>query len=353
MIDVYGVFIACVGAVFIFLLKDIRKAGAKLLFSFFLTFAVKYALNILNTDYHSYVLHSVSSIISVTKYIFFYLYLRYMTSELKRIKRKHSIYFLPLNMLMIYMLVVKYNYPAKVQQLSIHIHLINYVLLAFILTFLVLSFLILKRHHAEIKNYYSYDSAKLNLYWVVGILSYDVLIHGSVMVWSLVSSEPGSSLATQIITFYQFNETIALLMIMVMGIWQSNLSISRTTHAVTTKPLAQKRDPFIDKLKAYMQHKKPFLDRDLTVDSLAEQMDVKRLYLSDVINTQLNSNFFNFIREYRVNHVIQLMQEEKSENIKLLYLAYDSGFNSKSAFNRAFKDVTGKTPSEYLTAVKS
>ncbi len=63
-------------------------------------------------------------------------------------------------------------------------------------------------------------------------------------------------------------------------------------------------------------------------------------------------NFHEFISEYRVSDVIQKMLDPAFDHITLLGIAYDSGFNSKSAFNRIFKGMTGKSPAEYKNDLK-
>jgi AraC-like DNA-binding protein len=98
----------------------------------------------------------------------------------------------------------------------------------------------------------------------------------------------------------------------------------------------------------HMDREKPFTDNNLTLFKLAEQLDISENKLSQVINTQSRCNFFEFINKYRVDLVVEKMKSHEHENITLLGLALDSGFNSKASFNRAFKKVTGLTPSEFL-----
>ena len=51
--------------------------------------------------------------------------------------------------------------------------------------------------------------------------------------------------------------------------------------------------------------------------------------------------------QYRINHVKKLFEDKEYFNSTIINIAYDSGFNSKSAFNTAFKKQTGMTPSAY------
>jgi len=70
--------------------------------------------------------------------------------------------------------------------------------------------------------------------------------------------------------------------------------------------------------------------------------------LTESLNTYMGKNFYTLINEYRIIEFKKLAAEEKNKHLTLLALAYDSGFNSKSAFNLVFKKQTGETPSQFL-----
>ena len=102
-----------------------------------------------------------------------------------------------------------------------------------------------------------------------------------------------------------------------------------------------------EKLLAYMSSDKPYLNPDLTLTDLATQLSISRNQLSEVINTGVGDNFYNFINKYRIDEVKRLMQEDSTKRFKIMSLAYDAGFNSKSSFNNIFKKIMGLTPSAY------
>jgi len=66
-----------------------------------------------------------------------------------------------------------------------------------------------------------------------------------------------------------------------------------------------------------------------------------------VINTRLQQNFFDFINHYRIEKVKKDLADPQKKNLKVLAIAFDAGFNSKSSFNAIFKRHTNLTPSEY------
>lgn len=348
LITIYGLIIAVLGGLFIFLLKDISKVGNRLLVSFFSTFATKYILDLINFEFQNELISQLSTTISLTLYVFLFLYLKYMSSDMKRIRPKHILYFLPANIILVYMILVGYDNHGNFWEENLHFQIIKQLTAVYIFAFLFLAFNVLKKHHREIKNVYSYKSVKINLIWVACIFGYSFVSYIAMIIWGIISLSNNYDSYLSLITYANFNQTIVLLVFMVLGIWQSSITPTQHIAEEDNEKEAIELDPYVKVLKAYMDEKKPFLDGNLTVENLADQLNVKRQYLSEIINTHLGTNFFNFIKEYRVNHVIDLMHNKESANIKLLYLAFDSGFNSKSAFNRAFKEVTGKTPSEYL-----
>jgi putative ABC transport system permease protein len=102
------------------------------------------------------------------------------------------------------------------------------------------------------------------------------------------------------------------------------------------------------KVKANMYYQ----DTELSLSSLAERLDLHPHELSRIINTVLKKNFNDFINEYRVQEVIQKMQERAYSHLTLLGIAFTAGFNSKSTFNRVFREMTGKSPAEYMSNLK-
>jgi AraC-like DNA-binding protein len=100
-------------------------------------------------------------------------------------------------------------------------------------------------------------------------------------------------------------------------------------------------------LRCLMELKKPYLNSNLTLNQLADMLSISPHNLSEVINTRFHQNFFDFINRYRVETVKNDLIDPEKNNLKMLAIAFDAGFNSKTAFNTIFKKATGKTPSEY------
>ena len=119
------------------------------------------------------------------------------------------------------------------------------------------------------------------------------------------------------------------------------------------KPSSEKKtidelDKKVDWLKKEIEQNLYFLNPELTLNSLAEHLNLHPNFLSHIINEGIHKNFSDFINEYRVETVINKINEKEYKNITLVGIAHESGFNSKTSFYRTFKKFTNKTPSEYL-----
>lgn len=118
------------------------------------------------------------------------------------------------------------------------------------------------------------------------------------------------------------------------------------------KIIEELEDPIIEeintKLLNYIEKEKPYLNPELSLQELADDLHVKRYQLSNIINQKHHKNFFEFVNQYRVEEVKIRMTDPKNKHLKLISLAYDAGFNSKASFNRIFKQMTSMTPSQFI-----
>jgi len=95
-----------------------------------------------------------------------------------------------------------------------------------------------------------------------------------------------------------------------------------------------------------------YRDAELSLNSLAEALDIHHHELSRIVNVALKKNFNDFINEYRIREVTRKMQDPAYDRLTLLGIAFDSGFNSKTTFNRTFRQMTGKSAAEYKNDIK-
>ncbi len=101
----------------------------------------------------------------------------------------------------------------------------------------------------------------------------------------------------------------------------------------------------LSKLQNLMETEKPFLEDSFSMPLLAKQLAVSPHHLSQILNESLGQSFFDFTAQYRVQEAQKLLLEKN--NLKIEEIAEMVGYNSKSAFNTAFKKITRLSPSEF------
>jgi AraC-like DNA-binding protein len=101
------------------------------------------------------------------------------------------------------------------------------------------------------------------------------------------------------------------------------------------------------KLSKLMQTQKPYLQPDLTLSDLAGLLKTNTSIVSQVINSGFSKNFNDFINGFRVDDYLEKAATPQYKHLTLLAIAFECGFNSKTTFNRAFKKIKGKAPSDF------
>jgi AraC-like DNA-binding protein len=109
----------------------------------------------------------------------------------------------------------------------------------------------------------------------------------------------------------------------------------------------EKYDAIVLRLRGYMQQSKPFLDPSLSVETLAEKINLPSSELSLIINRVIGQHFFDFVNSYRINLAGEILIANEPQLKTVLEILYEVGFNSKSSFNTAFKKHLLMTPSQY------
>lgn len=102
------------------------------------------------------------------------------------------------------------------------------------------------------------------------------------------------------------------------------------------------------RLLNYLAEQKPYLETNLSLRLLAEQIDIHPNQLSWLLNENIGQNFNAFINKYRIEAFKLNAKNPKNAHLTIEGLAYESGFNSKTVFNTYFKKETGLTPKQFL-----
>ncbi|WP_456314701.1 helix-turn-helix domain-containing protein [Pseudomonas shirazensis] len=128
--------------------------------------------------------------------------------------------------------------------------------------------------------------------------------------------------------------------------------ILKKENEVTNLELFTKENPYFKKLENLFEVHQIYRDSTLNREKVAEQLGISSGYVSQLINVITGDNFANFINNYRVEAVKEMILDSDYENYSLLAIGLESGFTSKTTFHNAFKKATGMTPNTYRNANK-
>lgn len=102
-----------------------------------------------------------------------------------------------------------------------------------------------------------------------------------------------------------------------------------------------------EKIDAYIIEKQRYLEPNLGLEELANELDISSTHLSKIINTYSDYNFPDYINSLRIQQAKKLLNDDSFCRYTIISIGLECGFNSKSTFYAAFKKFTSQTPSEY------
>jgi len=128
----------------------------------------------------------------------------------------------------------------------------------------------------------------------------------------------------------------------------SQFTTENNLKYATVKFKEDKAEQVLSQIIELINTKKPYLRIDYTLTEMAKDLNILPTTLSMIINSKLNCSFPDYINSFRVKKSVELLNNEINRNFTIEAIAYESGFNNRTSFYKAFKKQTGKLPSEYL-----
>jgi AraC-like DNA-binding protein len=103
----------------------------------------------------------------------------------------------------------------------------------------------------------------------------------------------------------------------------------------------------LERLERTMRARRPYIDSELTLSKLSTLLSTSNHRLSQLLNQRLQTCFYDYINRYRVEEVKRCLADRESSDSSILDIALECGFNSKSTFNKIFKQHTSLSPTQY------
>ena len=140
--------------------------------------------------------------------------------------------------------------------------------------------------------------------------------------------------------------------ILVMALFTYSISHVQSLHQAKLEtqdtPVDQTaKNQLINKIQNGIFLHKLYLNQSLTIEEFSKEIDAPYREVSNLINKHFNTNFFEFINFHRIEEAKRMLSDPAYIQLSVLEILYESGFNSKSAFQRFFKRLTGISPREY------
>ena len=215
-------------------------------------------------------------------------------------------------------------------------------------------FIKLRKYQKLLKDYYS-NTAQMSFQWLKSYL----FVHSTVIIINQLFFVPynlgylksietpliitQSSLA--VLLFYLFYEGIKLHTLADFSEW---IKPEKEKQKYQTSSFSSDNmKNLFAQIKTIFEHENLFRDSELRVQDLAKRLEVSNHNISQTLNTQANKSFYDFVNEYRVNYLKQLLIDPEKQKFTILALALESGFNSKATLNRVFKQIEGVSPREF------
>ena len=286
---------------------------------------------------------------------FIYLYICTSLHPEKKISAKQKLLFVPFVIgfliSLFYKILIAINYKnddlyAVFSYIPTLIELMAIVINQFIYVYLFIKIRRFEKENSEFK----LDKIQIKLNWLKKILLYLFIL---TMIWAYLMY---LVLLNTKISFYPLWIGISIVTywlgyigIYKFGIIEERKNLKKYSKETTaTYSIVEKqKSNHIVALEDLIIDQKQFLDSDLTLDKIAEELNLSKSYLSRIINAELGVGFVDYVNTLRVEEAKNYMLNPEFSNYTLQSIGIEAGFNSKSAFYSSFKKITGQTPTEF------
>lgn len=224
-----------------------------------------------------------------------------------------------------------------------------------LLTYVFLAKKKIKNHQSNLNKYTS-TLIRINASWVrnLAIIAslFSVLI---VAMYALIISGGYYEINNSADKLYLILLSIIVITIIIKS-WRQPEVVSGYYEDAEKYKTSRLKDTDVDRIKEKLsiliEEEQFFLQPELSVQQLAEKLELPAHNLSQIINQEYQLNFFHFINELRINYAVAQLKKGAHKGTTLEGIAYDSGFNSKSTFNRAFKRKLGCSPKQFCDSLE-
>ena len=180
---------------------------------------------------------------------------------------------------------------------------------------------------------------------VGGLLIWRAVLVTDLSLWLLAAAGNNFLLTMHIIAELVFLTTMMLYVI--KGIKQESVIVDVFKSKRQKSAPIDHTQALLNTLQRLMDDAKPWLNADLRIKDVADELGLGIHELSQLVNDQLGKNFQEYVNGYRIEESKRLLTNYSHREKNISEILYEVGFNSKSVFNTAFKKHTQLTPKAY------
>lgn len=210
-------------------------------------------------------------------------------------------------------------------------------------------------YQEQLKNYFANDS-KLDIAWlntmVVSFLGLFVWDAGLLIVklWGLAHDDFDLDLLNVLgLTAYYLTFIVLNLLIFLKFTRFTKVSSIKMKPSASAKPdsLEDVSHEEISGIDQKMLEERIYRDSEINFDRLAQTLGIAQKKLSKILKHHYQMNFYEFINRFRIEDAKAMLEDPQYNNLTIVDIYCEVGFNSKSVFNTLFKAKVGTTPSQY------
>jgi AraC-like DNA-binding protein len=221
--------------------------------------------------------------------------------------------------------------------------------------YIPLSLILVNRHRMNLKNEWSNIEKNESLSWLLAFaVFYVVFCMFAVIITVIAYFNHLNPLTPHI-----YNYSTLLLLVYIMSFYglrqqvpskrilsdeEQQTPYKNSTLTEETKQLIQQ------KILIYFETGNGYLNPDLNMNVLSEHLKIPKYQITEVLNTKIGMNFFQFVNHYRVEAVKKMLTDSNNK-FSIEAIGYECGFSSKSSFYTVFKSMTGRTPVSYRNTI--
>lgn len=291
--------------------------------------------------------------------VLIYCYVVLFLNPLKRIRLGDKLLFLPFLIFLVFTLSFRIgfllNYDEAVlfkyfRLLIISTEIFSVVLAIILLTILIRKVLLYEKKHSSFK----IEIIQSNLFWLKSIL---LIIFLFTLFWGYLTYL-NVFVANVENAYYILWVSMASIIyffghvgIYRFGLLKERQKLRNFIRKQTTLSQSKSKNEHIIAFEKLLVDSKLFLDSNLSLEKVAQNLNLSNGYLSRMIKKELQTNFTEYLNNLRINEAISYLSNSDFSNYSITSIGLEAGFNSKSSFYEVFKKKTGKTPLSYKNEI--